>query len=199
MIVCGHVDDIGFVALDSVLPVDLIASKRYEITAAAEEIEVVIVITQFSDLLCGMVNVLSQKTKADGYVCGDVHMLEVTNEVLTSAWSEIIRGMLENRIIRSVLPGIQMRTEELFVPNFRYLHQYRKGHTELIKQNTIQCKHNPLPDLSTRLKEYNNEMKKSRGPHVQLKTDARMISKHLERNIIILDVNREAILNNFVS
>ena len=63
-----------------------------------------------------------------------------------------------------------------------------------MEQNTIQYKHNPLPDLSTRLKEYNNEMKKSRGPHVQLKTDARMISKHLERNIIILDVNRNVIL-----
>ena len=37
-------------------------------------------------------------------------------------------------------------------------------------------------------------MKKSRGPYVQLKTDARIISKHLKRNIIILDVNREAIL-----
>ena len=51
-----------------------------------------------------------------------------------------------------------------------------------------------MPDLSTRLKKYNNEMKKSRGPHVQLKTDARMISEHLKRNIIILDVNRKAIL-----
>ena len=134
-----------------------------------------------------MVNVLSQKTKADGYVCDDVHMLEVTSEVLTSAWSEIIRGMLENRIIRSVFPGIQKRTEKWFALKLRYLYQYLKGHTELIKQNTIQYKHNPLPDLSTRLKEYNNEMKKSRGPHVQLKTDARMISKHLGRNIIYFE------------
>ena len=62
----------GFFAIESV------ASKRSEIRAAAEKIEVGIVITQFSDLLCGMVNVLSQKTKTDGYVCDDVHMLEVT-------------------------------------------------------------------------------------------------------------------------
>ena len=174
--------------------IDSVASKYSEITAAAEKIEVGIVITQFSDLLCDMVNVLSQNSKPDGYVCDDVHMLGVTNEVLTSAWSDIIRGMLENRIIRSVFLKIQMRTEELFAPKFRYIYQYGKGHTQLIKQNTMQYKHNPLPDLSTRLKEYNNEMKKSRGPHVQLKTDARMISKHLKRNIIILDVNREAIL-----
>ena len=167
---------------------------RSEITAAAEKIEVGIVITQFSDLLCGMVNVLSQRTKADGYDCGDVHMLKVINKVLTSAWSEIIRGMLKNRIIRSVFPKIQVPLEEIIVSKCRNLYQYRKGHTKLIKQNTIQYKHNPLPDLSTRLKKYYNEMKKSGGPHVQLKTDARMVSEHLKRNIIILDVNREAIL-----
>ena len=172
-----------------------LAWKHFEIpaVAAAENIEVGIIIAQFSDLLCGMVNVLNQKTKADGYVCDDVHMLEVTNEVLTSAWSEIIRGMLENRIIRSILPEIQKRTKEGIDVKFRYLYRSRTGHKKLMKQNTIQYKHKPLPDLSTRLKEYNNEMKKSRGPHVQQKTVARMISKRWERNIIILDSNKEAI------
>ena len=177
-----------------IFAIDSVASKRSEITAAADKIEVGIVITQFSDLLCGMVNVLSHKTKADGHVCDDVHMLEVTKEVLTSAWSEIIQGMLVNRITRSVFPEIQIRLEEFFASKLRYLYQYRKGPRKLMTQNTIQYRYNPLPDLSTRLKKYNNEMKKSRGPHVQLKTDARMIYKHLKRNIIVLDVNGDTIL-----
>ena len=90
-----------------------------------------------------MVNELNQKTKAPGYVRDDVHMLQVTNEVLTSAWSEIILGMLENRIIRSISPRIQMRTDELFAPKFRYLYQYRKGHTEAYK-----TKHDPIQTQS---------------------------------------------------
>ena len=173
---------------------DSVESKRSEIRAAADKIEVGIVTTQFADLLCGIVNVLNQNSKTDGHVRGDVQMLEATNKVLTYAWSKVIKGMLQNRITRSVLPEKHIEMEKLLAPKFRDLYQYRKGHTELLKQNMMQYKHDPLPDLSTRLKEYNNDMKQSRGSHVQLVTDAMMISKHLERNIIILDVNREAIL-----
>ena len=77
------------------------------------KIELGTVITKFSDSLCDMMNVFSQKSTTDGNVCDDVQMLEATNKVLTSAWSEIIRGMLQNRIVRSIMLDIQKRTEEV--------------------------------------------------------------------------------------
>ena len=52
----------------------------------------------------------------------------------------------------------------------------------------------PLPDVACHLKKYHNQMNKSRGSHIRHKTDAGIISKLVERNIIILDFDKEAIL-----
>ena len=85
-----------------------------DITTAASKIEIGTIMTKFSDSLCDMMNVFSQESTTDGDVCDDVRMLEATNEVLTSAWSEIIRGMLQNRIVRSLMIDIREKTKELF-------------------------------------------------------------------------------------
>ena len=137
-------------------------------------------------------NVFSRITEANGHVCDDGQMLEATNEVLISAWNEICRGILQNRITRSVLHDIQEKTEFAsikykFESNFarnRYF-QYRR---------LISMQHNFSPDLSSRLKQCKNQIKKSYGLQVPSKTDARMISESVERNIIILDVDKEEIL-----
>ena len=47
---------------------------------------------------------------------------------------------------------------------------------------------------STSLSEFIDQMRKSRGSHVRLKVDARIICKLYARDIIILDVDREKIL-----
>ena len=172
---------------------DLVRSYTHEIETAAAKIEIKNVITKFSVHLCAMMIRFIQKSTTDGYVCGEVRMLKATNESLTLACSDAIRGMLQTRIIRSVMLDTQRRTNALFQSmmfkfKFNFIQvQWVQAQTSM--RGTKQCK--PLP---SRLKEYNNRMKKSRGPHVPSKTDARMISKHDECNIIILDVNREEIL-----
>ena len=131
----------------------------------------------------------SQKIEAD-----DVPMLEATNKVLTSAWSEIIRGMLQNRITRSLMSRFQESTEvfeskKIGLPvDVTWNREYVMYSIHVAKNS----KH--LPDLSSRLKELNYQMKISRGSNVRTKTDARLISRCLERNFIILDVDKEAIL-----
>ena len=52
----------------------------------------------------------------------------------------------------------------------------------------------PLPDLSNRLREYNNQIRMSRGPLMRTKIEARVISKRVRRNIIIWYVDKEPIL-----
>ena len=99
-------------------------------------------------------------------VCGDVQMFEETNKVLTSAWSEIIRGMIQNRITRSVMLDIQTRTEKLFASI---------NDTLTVVKDTEQPK--LVPYLASRSEKYNIQMKKSRGPHDRLRIDARVISK----------------------
>ena len=163
---------------------ELVRSYTSKITKAAAEIEIEIVITKFSEFLSGM---FSSKTGVDGHVCEDVQMLEATNKILTSAWSDTIRGMLQYRIKRSVMIDIRLKTEQLFASTERLLVR-----DFLYREKTNYYK--PLPDLSNRLGEYNNQIKRSRGPHVRTKIDAQVISKHVGRNIIILDVDKEPIL-----
>ena len=135
------------------------------------------------------------KTEANTYLFDDVQMLEASNKVLTSAWSEVIRGMLQNRITRSVMFDIQVRTDELFASMKDTLTVKSDDILEYFQDFREQSRqHEPSPDLSTRLKVYNNQMMKSRGPRVRSKADVKIIAKHLKRNIIILDVNKEPIL-----
>ena len=169
---------------DNITSTDLVESRISEITTAAAEIEIGIVITKFSDFLCDMINMFNQKSKTNGDVCDDVQMFEATNKVLTSAWSDIIQGMIQNRITRSVMLDIQTRTEKLFA----------SINDTLTVVEDIQNNQNLVPYLASRSEKYNIQMKKSRGPHDRLKIDARVISKHVKRNIIILDVDKEAIL-----
>ena len=171
---------------------DLIRSYAHEITIAATAIEIGNVITKFADFLCGMMNVFCQKSKADSSVCDDGQMLKATSEVLTSAWSEIIHGMLLNRIAQSVIFYIQAKMEEVFTSVKKRLIFWSDAY---FPDSIIHSKQRkPLPDLSSRLKEYNNQMKKSRDPHVPSMIDARILSKYLACNIIILDVDKEPII-----
>ena len=78
------------------LTVDLISKFEYktaaitsEITNAAEEIDIETAITKFSDMLDKLNDSIHQ-TSVDGNSCDDVEMLESTNKVLSSAWSDII-------------------------------------------------------------------------------------------------------------
>ena len=159
--------------------VELYTSK---LTTAAGEIMIGTIITKFSEFLCNKLDVFSQETNADGNYCGDVQILEATINALTSAWSEIIRGMLQYRIIRSVMFDIQKRTNALFASMKNSL-SFEFPHFRRITKLSS--------DLSTRLKEYNKEMKQASNMYV---TDARIISKRLKRNISILDVDKNAIL-----
>ena len=163
----------------------LVRSYTSKITKGAAKIEIVNVITKFSEFLSDMINMFSSKTGVEGR--DDVQILEATNKVLTSAWSDIIRGMLQYKIRISVMFDIKKKTEKLFASTKGVFARnfYHKGNTKHFK---------PLPDLSNRLGEYYKQIKRSRGPHVRTKIVAQVISKHVRRNIIILDVDKEPIL-----
>ena len=49
---------------DNITSTDLVESRISEITTAVAEIEIGNVITKLSDFLCGMINMLNQKTKS---------------------------------------------------------------------------------------------------------------------------------------
>ena len=166
---------------------DLVKLYTSKITKATAEIKIGMVITKFSEFLSVMMNMYSSKTGVDGHVRDNDQMLEVTNKVLTSAWSDIIRGMVQYRIRESVMLDIHRKTRELFESTKKLF--VREIHH---RENTNHFK--PLPVLSNRLREYNNQIKMSRGPQMRTKIDARVISKHGKCNIIILDVDKEPIL-----
>ena len=87
--------------------------------------------------------------------------------------------------IHNTTQGLFASTEELLDRDFHFI--------EITKH------YKPSPDLSNRLIEYNNHIKRPRGPHVRTKIDARVISKRVRRNIIILDAEKRTNSNNFVS
>ena len=87
----------------SITATDLVRSYTSKITTSAKKIEIGIVITKFSEYLSGMIHMFSLQTGVNVHVRDDVRMLEATNEVLTSAWSDIIREMVQHRIRRSVM------------------------------------------------------------------------------------------------
>ena len=194
---------------------DLILLNIPDITAAAAKIEIGYVINEFCHFLYDMLNMFSQKSKAD--VFDDVQIFEATNKVLTCAWSDVIRGMFKYMIIRSVMLDIQKRTETLFASIFNdadnteilndiiLFYNWRERKKEWFasisgtltfmkqrkKRNTKQ--HKPFSDMSSRLREFNNQMKKkTRSPHAPSQTDVIMISKQKKHNIIILDIDKEA-------
>ena len=173
---------------------DLVGLYTPEITTAAAKIEIGGVIAKFSDFLCDKLNMFSSETGVDGHVCDDVEIFEVANKALISAWSDVIRGMIQDRITRSVMLDIQERTEELFVTMKNMLtFEFNLPHfSEHCSRNVERYKLSP--QLSSRLDKYNNQMKKSRGTHVLSKTNARILSKQAKRNLIILDVDTEEIL-----
>ena len=67
------------------------------------------------------------------------------------------------------------------------------NHTLTVVKDTEQPKQ-LVPYLASRAARYNIQMKKLRGPHDRLRIDARVISKRVKRNIIILDVDKKPIL-----
>ena len=101
-------------SMSRIIGISVTSLFTHEIRAAASKIQIGTVMTKFSDSLCDMMNVFSHKSTTDVNVCDDVQMLEATNKVLTSVWREIIGGMLQNRIIRSLMIGIREKTDNLF-------------------------------------------------------------------------------------
>ena len=140
-----------------------------------------------------MIHRFNSKKGVEGHLRDDVQMLEAANTVLTSAWNDNIQGMVQYRIRRSVMLDIQRKIEELFARTEKLLacNLHHRGKTKL----RIPYHYELLPDFSNRSIEYNNLAKRSRGPHMRTKIDAHVISKHLERNIIILDVDKQPILS----
>ena len=186
--------------INSVTATDL-ESFTHEIRKAASKIEIGTVMTKFSDILYDMMNVFSQKSATYGNVCDDDRMLEATNEVLTSAWSEIIRGMLQNRIVRSLMIAIREKTKELFKLESRALFEIMENYFKTLnefKSRLIEEQKHIKPMKREQHSSYRlsiNQMRKSRrGPHVQLKVDARIMCKFHVCDIIMLDVDRETIL-----
>ena len=107
----------------------------------------------------------------------------------------LFKEILENRIPRSVMRNIEWWTKKLFSSKNDTLSVKSGSIPELLRnlrEKTKQQK--PLPYLTSRLREYHNQLKKLGGPRVRSKTDARMLSKHLEHNIILLDVDKDTIL-----
>ena len=141
------------------------------------------VITKFLDMLSDKIRVFNQKTKPD--VGDDVQMIKTTNDVLTSAWSEIIRGMFQYRIMFDLQQttekvGFSINVDDTKISAIDYSQNFRK-------RNILP------PDFSNRFEECIRRME-SRGQHMRSKVYARILSTHRKCNVIILDFDKKVIL-----
>ena len=114
-------------------------------------------------------------------------MLETTNKVLTSAWSDTIQELLQNRIRRSLMFESQDRTVKLFSLMYDRLRHSMERNFDRFR---ISNKSNSIP-----WHEYCRGLWMTRSVHVRSMSIVRIISTYTKHNIIILDKDKETIVD----
>ena len=122
-----------------------------EITYAAEKIDIETAITKFSDIISDKLNDHIHQTSICGNSCDDVEMLEAANEVLSSAWSDIICSAVQSRIELSVMVNARMKE----IVDLYSSVKFRDIDQELRTRRSTQNKH---LDASNRLIEMCNNI-----------------------------------------
>ena len=168
------------------------SSVTTEITVTAAEIDITTAISKISDLLADNINTFIQTLPGVGYIKDDGQMLEATNKVLTSVCSDIIRAVVQSRIYHALMLDLR----EKAMSSYSFICEKLPDAVETNFGNTSESKFsNIVSPYSTRVVE------ETRDLHMRSVTsiNARLISEHFRFNIIILDVDREVIVDIFIA
>ena len=164
-----------------------------KITTTAEKINIDILIEQFSVCLCNKISQF-QQSKACEYSCDDKEMFEAINNVLTSVWCDNVRFVIQSRISRSLMLDSQKETTQIYSAINQFLDsKHRRMSKYKDTEHEFSKSKQTLQTLSIRLQKCYIYQKKSYTPQMQAMTEANFSSKHLKRNIIFSDVDKETI------
>ena len=178
-----------------------LSSNTSRFKEATKNIDMVNAIETFSSWLRDNITQF-QKTMADGYLYDDDNMLEEINNVLTSVWSDKIRVLLQSRISRLLLIDLKRKTTEkcssinIFLDGkHRVMSQNRDYVQEIAARNSNSAQIQTSQELPLRLKEFYKDQMRSRDPQMWTMIEASFASKYLKLDIIILDLEKNPIIN----
>ena len=164
-----------------------VSSIITEITATAAENAITTAISKISDLLAGYINTFIQNVPEVGYINDDDQILEAMNKVLTSVCSDIIRSSIESRIIKALMLDLQENT----LRSYSLIYEKLSNYYEIPMKNTPAFKYsNIISGYSSRVLEGTDCLR----TQSMTESEARLASRYFNRNIIILDVDREVIV-----
>ena len=176
------------------LAVELVSKSRsntkttiFKITSAVKKIESII--TNFTDLL---VDKITQNTIiVDQYSCADEEMHEVTNNVLASAWSDIICSVVQRRISQSLMHDSQNKLTRMLYETIGRRLSFVYDQTELMEGSTRKIPSPISSDTSNRMTKLCKDLMETRDYHSV--TEARLISEDYKHKIQILGVDDKLI------
>ena len=159
-------------------------SVNTEITVTAAKIDITNAISKFSDSLDNRMSTFITNLHDFGYIIDDGPMLEAAVKVLTSVCSDIIRSMVQNRICHALMVDVRART----MRSFSSIHKMLSNAKSVFK-TTSEFKYSDIVSrYSSRVQEDLFKMRST------TETDARLTFESHNRNIIILDVDKEVII-----
>ena len=159
-----------------------------EITSAIKEIGSIT--TNFTDLL---VDKITQNTIVDQYSCADEEMHEATNNVLTSAWSDIICSVVQRRISQSLMHDSRDKLTRMLYETIGVRLSFVSKH---VKNKLMEISTRTIPsplssDASNRMRKLCKDLKKTRDH--QSVTEERLISEDYKHKIHIFGVDDKLI------
>ena len=168
----------------------IIVSDLNSVTSAlaviTEEIDIGIVIERFSDLLVDQMHTINRRTEAADYLLREQLPGEALS-YLTSVCSGIVSAVVQCSITNSLVFDLQKETTRLCQSTYRTL--------------SINCVLSNIRNRSTytsqssrRLTELYKDLKNKRGRYMHSMTEARILSRVMECSLIIMDVDKEAVI-----
>ena len=176
------------------LAVELVSMSRSNtetttsmITSAVKGIESII--TNFTDWL----DKITQKTTVHQYSCADEEMHEAANNVLTSAWSDIIFSVVQRRISQSLMHDSQDKLTRMLYETIGVRLSFTSKHVKkkLMVGSTRKIPPPLSSDASNRMTKLCKNREKTRDH--QSVTEARLISEDYKRKIQILGIDDKLI------
>ena len=165
------------------------AAITSQIEAAAEKIEIETTITKFADIIIHGISVDENSTGMFMSSFDDMNIPEATHKILLSTWSDIICSIVQRRIELSVVLNVQEESMrdlyETICMDVPFAIQM-KFTRELMRRESS--------DASRRATEMCKDLMETRYLHVPSITEARLLSESEKFTIIILDVDKEKII-----
>ena len=182
------------------LAVELVSKSRSNTETTTSTITSVVkkigsIITNFTDLL---VDKITQETIVDQYSSVDEEMHEATNNVITSAWSDIICSVVQRKISQSLMHDSQDKLTRMLNETIGVRLSFVSKHVKekLVENRLLEVLTRKIPsplssDASNRMTKLCKNLEKTRDH--QSVTEARLLSEDYKRNIQILGVDGELI------